>query len=64
MTSTINVSAHVADDKVVAIFVGSVEKEDNEVVFLKDGETLERTFYDDMVVGAKEILKTQMGEFK
>ena len=64
MTSIINVKACLTDDKVVVVVVGDVSGDINEKIILEDGETLEKAFYDDIVIGVKEILKTEIGENK
>lgn len=59
MTSQCKVSAHLADDKEVVVNISGGGNSPEEII-LQDGEELERSFYDDMVITLKESEKSIM----
>lgn len=61
MTSMMKVSAHLADDKEVRVTIKS-QSCSPEVITLQNGETVERAFYDDVVISAKEVEKKGIAE--
>ena len=56
MTSSLKITAHCSSNKQVVVEIQNTYS-GTETMFLQDGETVEKSIYDDRILSVKEVLK-------